>query len=70
MKEFKEEQSQDNASEQKIKQGKLKKEIASICNSCKNLNMNCKGMEAVYTGCVCYNKDATLPTIKINREQQ
>ena len=45
------------------------KEIASICNSCKNLNMNCKGMEAVYTGCVCYNKDATLPTIKINREQ-
>ena len=63
------EQSQDNASEQKIKQGKPKKEIASICNSCKNLNMNCKGMEAVYTGCVCYNKDATLPTIKINREQ-
>lgn len=42
-----------------------KKEIASLCAGCKNYNVNCEGMEAVYTGCVCYNKDATLPTIKI-----
>jgi len=50
-----------------------KKEIASLCQSCKNFNSNdnysCKGMEAIYTGCVCYNIDAKLPTIEIPTEQ-
>lgn len=49
------------------------KKIASICCGCKNFNSNnewsCEGMEAVYTGCICYNKDANLPTIKINSKQ-
>lgn len=49
------------------------KENASLCYNCKNFNSNnnysCKGMEAIYTGCVCYNIDAKLPTIEIPTEQ-
>ena len=54
---------------EKQQQNKLKT-VASICHSCKNFNSNdewsCVGMEAVFTGCVCYNKNAKLMCYELN----
>lgn len=54
---------------QEQKNTEQKKDIASLCSQCKNFNVNCKGMDAVWTGCVCYNKDSILPTVEILAEQ-
>jgi hypothetical protein len=54
---------------QEQKNTKQKKDIASLCSQCKNFNVNCKGMDAVWTGCVCYNKDSILPTVEMLTEQ-